>query len=212
MALRLTTPATVEPITLDDVYARGRITTNADDAYLTNMITACRMRVENWLGRALNTQTWVYSRKLKDMLDMFPVPRPVLQSVVSIQCIDTDGSSTMVPDEYFYIDNISEPGSIWLKPDYTWPVTTTASYIPDAIWISPQYTWPITQFNDQDIVYFLIEFVAGYGPDPTDVPIGIREGIAGMVVQAYDNRALPTNMPPEVAAELQPYRIHTFRV
>ena len=59
MGLKLATHPEVEPVTLAEAKAHLRLDTDADDAYVSALISAARERVELFLRRALITQSFV---------------------------------------------------------------------------------------------------------------------------------------------------------
>jgi uncharacterized phiE125 gp8 family phage protein len=172
VGLRLVTPPEVEPVTLDEAKAHLRLDSDADDTYVSALITAARERVELFLRRALITQAFEYT------LDGFPaspslifstsvidLPRPPLQSVESIKFVDTGGCVRTLPSESYVVDASSdEIGRVALA------------------WT--QY-WPITRCSINNVV---IKFVAGYGDAPEDVPQAIRQGILIEISNLYENR------------------------
>ena len=62
----LVTPPASEPVSLADAKLFARITTSAEDALVTTLITAARQRCENWRGFSFVTQTWDF------FFDRFP--------------------------------------------------------------------------------------------------------------------------------------------
>src|SRR5690606_23947827 len=90
-ARRTTDPAS-EPLTLEEAKAHLKVEVAADDAYITALITAARMTLEEWTGRAFIEQVW------EARLDAFPcgdapivLPRPPLIAVSLISYIDPNG-------------------------------------------------------------------------------------------------------------------------
>jgi uncharacterized phiE125 gp8 family phage protein len=103
VGLKLVTPPEVEPITLEEAKSHLRIDTDAEDVYVSALITAARERVELFLRRALATQTFEYT------LDGFPsgvidIPRPPLQSAGDIKYLDTGGNERTLPPELYVED------------------------------------------------------------------------------------------------------------
>jgi uncharacterized phiE125 gp8 family phage protein len=164
MGLKLVTPPIVEPVTLDEAKAHLRLETDADDAYVSALITAARERVELFLRRALITQTFEYT------LDGFPsgvidLPRPPLAAVEFIKYQDTGGIERTLPPKSYVVDASSdEIGRIAL----TWT----------------EY-WPITRCSINSVV---IQYTAGYGDAPESVPQAIRQGILIEISNLYENR------------------------
>src|SRR5512139_2288241 len=108
--LKLITAPTVEPVTTAETKSHLRVDTTADDTLIGTLITAARQDSEEYLNRALVTQTWdLY-------MDGFPtttkikVPLPPLQSITSIKYYDEDDvEATMTATDYI-VDTVSEPG------------------------------------------------------------------------------------------------------
>lgn len=190
-ALQSLVAPTSEPMTLATAkqWARVSAANTADDAIITFLITAAREYVETHARRSLLTQTWLFT------LDRFPIyydwyeyspyqttapyqsasqwqtqnliylPRPPLQSVSSIQYVDTSGVlQTLAPSEY-QVDNQSEPGRVG-------PAFATF--------------WPSTQAQ---IGAVRIEYIAGWtGTSPSLVPSRAVTAIGLLVGHWYVNR------------------------
>lgn len=54
----LTSAPSTEPCTLQEAKDWARITTSNDDTLITAMISAARVQAEEFMGRAIITQTW----------------------------------------------------------------------------------------------------------------------------------------------------------
>ncbi len=169
MAEKLITAPTVEPVTLPEAKAQLYVTDTADDMLITSKIKAARWLVEKYLNRALVQQTW------KLQLDAFPaiirLARPPLNSISSIQYVDTDGTTQSLDTSKYQVDNISEPARI-----------------------VPAYgeTWPNTRGQ---IGAVTVTYVAGYdgdGASPEDltanIPQTIKDAILLLVTELYENR------------------------
>ena len=122
MALKIITPVGEEPISVDDVKDQLRIDTADEDDYLADLIFAARDYAEGYTGRALASQT------LELVLDDFPsgtsifLPRPPLQSVVSVIYKTIDGLETSLTEGAdFIVDDDLSPGRIVLPPNKSWP-------------------------------------------------------------------------------------------
>src|SRR5579864_2794521 len=95
--LKLVTAPAVEPVTTTMLKNHARIEIPDDDwSVIPRFIRAARRQMERDTNRFLVTQTWNL------VLDQFPlrsipllVPRPPLQSVVSITTINSDGTTTV---------------------------------------------------------------------------------------------------------------------
>ena len=194
MRLVLDTAPDREPVTIGEVKSQSRITITTEDDLIDRYIVTARKRIENFLGRALITQTWDYYLDDWPDRDYIILPKGQLQSVTHIKYTDTAGTqSTWSNTEYNY-DTYRDPGHVTLEYGYTWPSTT----------LHPQSPIEIT-------------FVCGYGDNKNDVPEPIRQAILFMAAQLYENRE-PFYMSAFEMREvplgfydfLGDYRIHRF--
>lgn len=197
----VTGPVT-EPVTTAEAKTHLRIDHSDDDTYIGNLITAARIAVENYLHRALITQT------LKLTLDNFPgtyrlfsslllgtqqpirLPRSPLQSISSIQYVDDQGSTQTLSASKYRVD--------------------TESLTPR---IEPAFSevWPSTRAVNNAVT---VTFVAGYGDNASDVPEPIKQGIKLYIGTYYDvfreTALAPANVqivPQAAGFILGPYRM-----
>lgn len=158
----VTTPPAEEPITLAEAKLHLRVDHDDDDTLISSLITAARQYVELSTRRALVTQTHQY------VLEEFPcdhdidLARPPIQSVSSIQYVDTNGDTqTFSTNNWRFIPG--EPGEIELKYGRVWPVTQPRG---DAVTIT---------------------YITGYG-DASDVPELAKAAIKLYLGHLYENR------------------------
>jgi uncharacterized phiE125 gp8 family phage protein len=128
---KVITAVATEPITLLEAKNHVRVDDDADDNYITLLITAAREYCEGYTGRALATQT------LEEQLDAFPcadyieLPRPPLQSVTSVKYTDSGGTeTTMTVTTQYVVDADSTVGRIVLPYGVTWPTATLSTVNP----------------------------------------------------------------------------------
>jgi uncharacterized phiE125 gp8 family phage protein len=192
VGFRIVTPPEVEPVSLKEAKAHLRLDSDADDAYVSALITAARERVELFLRRALITQVFEYT--IDDFLAYdraIDLPRPPLQSVEWVRYLDTAGVlQTLDPGTYTVDASSNEIGRIALAWNRFWPFT--------------RYT----------INAVTIRFAAGFGDAADDVPQAIRQGILIEVSNLYENRedvvfGQSVNMMPVSERLLWPYRALT---
>ena len=119
------------------------------------------------------TQQWELS------LDAFPryrmpmeIPRPPLVSVGSITYTDTIGNGVTLDPLLYRVISDSAPNG---QPGFVIPVYGT--------------TWP-QALDDAGSVQ--VQFTAGYGNDPGDVPAGIRQWCLINCANLYENRESET--------------------
>ena len=208
MSLQLVTPATQKPLSRDEVKLHLKEDDTDQDAMIDMMAESARLHLEGrdgWLGRALLTQTWRWR------LDQFPrtnrhsaniyrspigvsdplrVPLAPLQSVTSIQYIDTAGVLQTWPTASYIVDTNEQPGRI-----------------------TPAFGefWPLTQHRIDAVT---IEFVCGYGTTPDSIPEPIRSALLLIIGDLFKNRETRLRAGqvdnPTAAALLMPYKMAAF--
>lgn len=176
-----------EPITLEEAKTHLRVWCDADDDYITALITAARIYAERFQRRSYITQT------LELRMDGFPcylidLPRPPAISATSIKYIDSNGD-TQTLDAAKYTTDFN-------------------SYVARVV---PAYneTWPTTRFVIDSVT---IEYVAGYG-DAADVPETIKQAMLLLIGVWYENREAVTDtamteIPFTVSALLNMERVY----
>ena len=191
MPLQLITPPAEEPVSLAEAKLHLRVDFPDDDALIVAIISAARQHAEMLTRRQFIAARW------KLVLDRFPehavaLPRSPLQSVVSIDYLDTGNVLQTLPASDYTVDAACEPARITPVFGATWPVTL------------PQ------------IAAVSVLFDAGYGT-AADVPEGIKAWIKLRVGSLYEHRedfALITRgrieALPFVDGLLDPYRIISF--
>lgn len=146
-----------------------------EDDLLELLIAAATLELDgpgeqNWLGRALCTQTLEYR------IDRFPerrivLPLPPLRSVTSIKYVDGDGVlQTMDPADYVAFNAAGSPPEIVQGPGYVEP--------------SFDSCWPATRAVPEAV---RVRFEAGYGA-PSDVPSLIKIWLLMRLGTLYENR------------------------
>lgn len=177
MALKRTVEPTELPVLLQEVKAHLRVTSATEDAdILSYMHTAVSTLdgPEGLLNRALITQTLEMTMDCFPWSDAFDLPLPPMQSVSSIQYIDTNGDTQALATSNYRVLNANTPmakGRIELAYGKTWP---TVRDVEQAVTVT---------------------YIAGYGAR-NDVPHHTRHLILTIVKELYDGRDpfLPENM------------------
>lgn len=145
--LSQTTAPSEEPVTLDEARQWCRVDSDdrTQDQVIEGLIVAARTLVEEKTGQQLVTASWQY------VLDRFPyrvpgrtwqwpgdvwdrqnaswlegltvrLPRPPLQSVTSIQYIDTTGLTQTWPVANYIVDITTKPGRVMPVFGQIWPI------------------------------------------------------------------------------------------
>jgi uncharacterized phiE125 gp8 family phage protein len=194
MALSLTAPPAVEPVSLSDAKAWLRAGHGDEDALISDLIASARARVESETGLALITQSWRWT------LDAWPQGRlsacgqavslPVrpLISVEAVPTINADGVAT-VHDPAEYRIEPGEPGRL-------------IAVLPFAL---PQ--------PERAAGGIEVDFTAGFGAASDDVPAPLREAVLRLVADAYSNveraesaQRGSAGLPEAVETLLRPWR------
>ncbi len=92
------------------------------------------------------------------------LPRPPLRSVTHVKTYDDSDNATTFASSNYYVDTASEPGRIVLRSGIAMPSVTRVA-------------------NGLEV-----QFVAGYGDNPADVPEQLRQGIMALTTYLYENR------------------------
>lgn len=181
-----------EPVELETVKAHLRVTGNEDNAYIRDLIIAARRVIEIQAQRSLITKTW------KLVQDCFPSSRVIslpfgpVQSITSVKYRDAAGVEQTLSSSLYVSDVVSTPSRVILKDGVSWP----------EVW------------RDGNAV--TVEFVAGYGDQPSAVPGDLKHAIMLLVGHYYENREDifvgnidARHLPKAVDYLVMPHRIWT---
>ena len=133
------------------------------DAILTILIKAARVRVEEYLRRSLITRTYSWEMNGDDMRDRIEIPRPPVQSVTSLTIYDEDSAG--VETSY------TEAAENWQLVE--------ESYLKHR-----NDGWEV---NRMDRAGTLV-YVAGYGNASTDIPADILIATLKLLALWYERR------------------------
>jgi uncharacterized phiE125 gp8 family phage protein len=160
----LITPATFDPITVEEIKARPEIRIDAsnhdDDPNLAQMLKSAIEAYQNFTGRVLCSSTWdLYLDAFPDEIEL-PAP---LVSVTSIGYYDANNALQTPLATTYYKVSTRNPifGLITLKYGQTWPDT----------------------YPERDVV--IVRFVSGYA-SAEDIPQTIKDGLLAKVQELYD--------------------------
>lgn len=217
MALMLVTSPAREPMTLAEAKDHLRVDGADDDALISELISAARRQAEESTRRALITQTWrlfldrwlMKSSIARDWREgvtegadiradpgSVEIPRPPLQQVASVKTYDESDAATTWAASNYFVDTASQPGRLVRRTGASWPTPGRAA-------------------NGIEI-----EFAAGYGDNPGDVPEALRQGMLLLVGHLYEHReavlevehgrSALTTLPLGVQVLWGPYRVVTL--
>ncbi len=162
--------------------AHLKVDTTDDDALITALIAAARIRAEWTTRRALVTQSWVQWRDSWPA-HPFAIPLPPLQDVTAITTYDTNDTANVLNPALYRVDVAAAPARIAWK-DTVLPPTN------------------LRTFNA-----LAIAFTCGYGDAGSDVPEPIRRAILMIVADLYSHRGDDAPTPQAALALLEPYRL-----
>lgn len=198
-SLSLTTPSTFEPVSLAEAKDHVRVTSSDDEGILAGYLFAARAHCEKYTGRAFATKTYtqtfdygwptIFNRPTVSYRSRITLERPPVQSVASITYVDTNGATqTLSPSLYQF-----SKGDIFgiIEPTYG-------------------SSWPAVRAQMDTVT---VQFIAGYGSNPSDTPESIRMAILMLVGHFYANRepiavdvrGTPVELPLSVTALLADY-------
>ena len=149
-----------EPVSLAQAKAFLKVDDAAEDALITTLIGAARLHVEGVTGRALLAQSW------RVVLDHWPVngwvklPVGPFISVTAITAYDGDGEAHELALGQF----LPEPDRL----------------------IVPQSVVGMPALQERHGIE--IDYVAGFGAEPEDVPADIRQALLVLVGYWFEHR------------------------
>lgn len=149
-----------EPVSLAEAKAFLKVDDSAEDGLIATLIAAARMHIEGVTGRALLAQSW------RVVLDNWPPNRVVklpvtpFMSVTEITAYDADDDGHVVPLSQF----MREPDRLLLPASVAgMPVLRERHGIE-------------------------IDYAAGFGTEPGDVPPDIRQALLVLVSHWFEHR------------------------
>jgi len=162
-AYLLSGPA-AEPVSLDDAKAYLRLDSDDEDALVTTLVTAARLHVEGATGRALLTQSWRLVLDDWPSVGLLRLPVGPLQSLTAITAYDINGDPVTLSTDGVLWDAQAAPSLLYLPAGFG-----------DGVVLRP--------FQGVEI-----DYVAGYGTDPADVPATLRQALLLLVAYWFENR------------------------
>jgi len=207
MPLQQLVAPSVEPVTLAEAKNHLRVDADltADDALITMLIAAARAYAETYTGRSFITQQW------RLVLDSFPGP-----SLLGVPF----GVPYTLPGHAILLERApvaSVDGITYLAMEGSTQTLAPSQYVADLTGPIPRITpifgaiWPIPL---PQIGAVRVDFTAGFGATPADVPEGICQWILMRVSTLYGNREEVAILGrgkvdplPYVDSLLDPYRI-----
>lgn len=193
--LQITSPPSLEPVTLDEAKAFMRVDLNSEDSLIDSLIIAARHLVEQHTRRALIQQTLELTFDNQPEQDFVELPRPNLISLELITYYGDDDVAQDFPVSNVIADGTKTPAVIRLKRSSIWPVS-----------LRPQAS-------------LVFKYKAGYGTAASSVPATIKTAIKTIVAAWFEQRGQMEQMsesqfgdlsriPPMALPMLAPYKVH----
>jgi len=164
MTLFRTVDPAVEPVTLAEIKAQLRSAHDSEDELLGGLIRAARDEVERATSSALIAQNW------RLVLDEWPESRAIrlpvspMISLTEIRCYDGEGGEHQIAIEQFLPDGQAVPARLIC------PGTVAGA--------------PVLRGR----MGIEIDYVAGFGDVPEDVPADLIQSLKTLVAYWYENR------------------------
>lgn len=153
-----------EPVSLGQMKAHLRVEDEAEDGLIEALIVAARVHVESLTSRALLSQTW------RVVLDGWPQTRAIrlpvspMVSLTEIRCYDAGNAEHLIGVEQFLPDGQASPARL---------------ICPAAVEGAPVL---------RERMGIEIDYVAGFGTEPADVPADLIQSLKTLVAYWYENR------------------------
>lgn len=195
MSYTVITPATLKPLTVQEVKDYLRVDSDAEDTLLGVLIDAATEVAQHYLGRFLLTTV------VEEFYDFFPVyqtgvdpfrgdrnivylSRGPVQSVSSLKYIDGNGDEQTVSADDYRSDLVSEPARIM-----------------------PEHGW----YGTKDTVNaVIVRYTCGY-TQASDVPSNIKVALLLIIGEMYEKRVDSVHRMPTASEHLlNPYRVFRF--
>lgn len=185
MSLTLNSPPASEPLSLDDMKAHLRLTTNDDDNSVSQLLVAARHALEARAGLAFMTQAWTYRVDRNRVTQMPDVLLPIspVKSIDGVQIVLANGQKMSLGSDHF----TTQVGTIG-RIKFNIPLPT----------------------NTQPLSSIEIEFTAGHDTINL-IPAELRHAIRLLAAHFYENResaseARVFSIPRAIDALIAPYR------
>lgn len=180
---------TDEVVGLQELKDYARVDGDDDNEILALLIPAATAAVEARVGRALLQQTLVlHLDAFRDPTrrDAILLPRPPVASVTEIRYTDAGGTQRTVTAATYTVETTVEPAMIFLAQSQSWPTSLRLAAAVE------------------------VEYVAGYGTSPTDVPAALRHAVKRVARLMYEGGCVDCTDDPQVQSLIQPYRVLTW--
>lgn len=184
MSTILTTPPSVEPLSLTEAKAHLRITHNDDDTYISTLIISARRAVEQRFDLPLLQQSWSIFADDWPNAGEFNLPLFPVMSIADVKIYGDDDVAATLDPAHYYLDAVSRSARLVLRRGRLFPP-------------------PGRRANGIEI-----KLLAGFGTTAAAVPNTIKQALLITLADWFANRGDEQGASlPMVALELlAPYR------
>ena len=179
-------PPAAEPVSLADAKAYLRVGHDGEDALVASLIAAARSRIEALTGLAMIERTLIVTldRWTCGTVETRRVQLPMRPagSLTAVRVYDAAGTPATVTDRF----------------------AVEAGHSGKLVWVAGGFPWPRQRTRGIEI-----EYVAGFGSGPEDVPAGLALAVNRLAAHGYQARdpgSLQDRLPEDVAGLLAPWR------
>jgi uncharacterized phiE125 gp8 family phage protein len=160
----LTTPPTVEPVSLAEAKAHLRVTHSDDDPYISTLIISARRMIERLYDLALVAQSWSMYFDAWPENGIFKLPITPIISIADIKVYGDDDAAATIDPSHYYLDSASKPGRLCLRN-------------------GRNFQPPGRRVNGIEV-----KFVAGFGASAASVPEPIKQALLIIVNDWFASR------------------------
>lgn len=202
MSLTLLEHPACEPVNLTEIKIFLRLETTEEDSLLSNLIKTARQAVEAYTARSLICQSWRFQTSLAYCLS--------ISDDAYLTGQKSRGSKGLELPRSPFIQLLDKPKMI---NDYG--AHEISNYRLDTAGRVAKLhfsNFQANSFYDQGIIQ--IDFNAGYGDRPEQVPDPLRQAILSIIADLYekrisvnDNQDVPPTLTQSALALVKPYRV-----
>ena len=160
-----------------------RVDSDAENTLISDMIVSARIRIEQMIRSSLITRRQKYTTSKLSDSGLYINHGPV-QTVYAVSAFDDDGHEIELWPADYSVNLRAVPAHLCLTAPYRWSHYGSGAR------------------------YVEIELDAGYGAEPSDIPMPLRQAVLLLAAQSFEYRDKPEtpSVPMMTDALLMPYR------
>lgn len=178
----------VEPLSLSEAKSHLRVDHDDEDTLIQSLVTSARLHVETLTGRVLITQSWRLVLDSWPRRNILSIPVGPVQAVDEVRVYEDEDIVLTIEAANYLVETAGVPARLAMRGHKSWPGPGR----------------PLGGIE--------IDFTAGFGDGPEDVPASLRQAIRQLVGHWYAHRepvgfgAGAVNVPHTVNALIAPWR------